>query len=360
MVKLFLAGDVMLGRGIDQILQHPVDPVIYESYVKSAEGYVTLAERTSGPIPRKVGDAYVWGDVIPELERARPDVRFINLETAVTARGVPWPSKGISYRMNPANVGVLIAAGIDICTLANNHVLDWSHQGLADTLDALDQAGIGYVGAGRDQAAAEAPAVVAAGGGRIVALGVGSPTSGIPAAWQAAAERGGVAYLPDLSMAAAETLADRAGERTGATIVVSIHWGPNWGHRIPAAHTRFARRLIDCGVDVVHGHSSHHAKAIEVYRNRLILYGCGDLINDYEGIGGHEEFRGDLALMYLATLGRDGLEQLEMTPMRMRRLRAERVTGPDVDELGRTLDRHSRTFNTSVRVKEDGRLEAMW
>ncbi len=61
MVKLFLAGDVMIGRGIDQILRHPADPVISEPYVKSATGYVTLAERASGPIPRGVEDQYVWG-----------------------------------------------------------------------------------------------------------------------------------------------------------------------------------------------------------------------------------------------------------------------------------------------------------
>ncbi len=174
MVKLFLAGDVMIGRGIDQILRHPADPVISEPYVKSATGYVTLAERASGPIPRGVEDQYVWGDVITELDRAAPDVRIINLETAVTARGKPLSSRGISYRMHTENIGVLNAARIDVCSLANNHVLDWSYEGLEDTLDALDHAGILVVGAGLDRPVAEASAVISVNGSRVLVFGVGS------------------------------------------------------------------------------------------------------------------------------------------------------------------------------------------
>lgn len=123
-LRLFLAGDVMTGRGIDQILSHPVDPRLYESWVTSAEDYVRLAERRSGPIPRGVDDSYIWGDLLGELQRRRCDLRIINLETAITTAATPAP-KGINYRMNPANVGVLTAARIDACTLANNHVLDW-------------------------------------------------------------------------------------------------------------------------------------------------------------------------------------------------------------------------------------------
>jgi poly-gamma-glutamate synthesis protein (capsule biosynthesis protein) len=69
---LFLCGDVMLGRGIDQILPHPGDPRLYESYVKSAATYVELAERRNGPIPKPVDFEYVWGDVLAELQRVRP------------------------------------------------------------------------------------------------------------------------------------------------------------------------------------------------------------------------------------------------------------------------------------------------
>jgi len=82
--------------------------------------------------------------------------------------------------------------------------------------------------------------------------------------------------------------------------VVSVHWGGNWGYTIPHWQKRMAHALIDAAkVDLVFGHSSHHPKGIEIYHDRLILYGCGDLINDYEGIGGHEAYHPDLGLAFV-------------------------------------------------------------
>lgn len=123
MITLFLCGDVMTGRGIDQILPHPSQPQLYEPYVRSAHEYVALAEQVNGPIPRPVDAAYVWGAALLEFDRRRPDVRIVNLETAITT-SEDREAKGINYRMHPANIACLTAAGIDCCTLANNHVLD--------------------------------------------------------------------------------------------------------------------------------------------------------------------------------------------------------------------------------------------
>ncbi|CAM3496131.1 Bacterial capsule synthesis protein PGA_cap [Halomonas lysinitropha] len=128
-VTLWLTGDVMTGRGIDQILSHPGEPRIFESCMASASGYVRLAERVNGPIPHPVDFAYAWGDALAWLERQAPDLRLINLETAVTTSDYAEP-KGIQYRMHPANLPVLAAAGVDACVLANNHVLDWGRRGL--------------------------------------------------------------------------------------------------------------------------------------------------------------------------------------------------------------------------------------
>src|SRR5512133_1189507 len=133
-VTLFLCGDVMTGRGIDQILPHSAPPQLFEPYVRDARKYVELAERQSGPIPRPVDFAYVWGDALAELQRRQPTVKLINLETSLTADGMHWPGKGIHYRMHPANVPLLTTAGIDVVALANNHVLDWGYAGLAQTL----------------------------------------------------------------------------------------------------------------------------------------------------------------------------------------------------------------------------------
>jgi poly-gamma-glutamate synthesis protein (capsule biosynthesis protein) len=94
----------------------------------------------------------------------------------------------------------------------------------------------------------------------------------------------------------------RREKRPGDVVLRSIHWGSNWGYDVTDDQVRFAHRLVDGGVDLVHGHSSHHPRPIEVHRGKLVLYGCGDLINDYDGISGHEEFRPDLRLLYFAAL----------------------------------------------------------
>lgn len=360
--RLFLCGDVMTGRGIDRILPHPGDPTLNEPAMGSAEGYVRLAERVHGPIPRTVDAAYVWGEALAVLAACAPEARIVNLETAVTRGGAFWP-KTVNYRMAPENAPVLTAAAIDCCVLANNHVMDFGRAGLAETLATLAGLGIATAGAGRDRAAAEAPAALPlAGGRRALVFGLGVATSGIPSAWAATAQASGVALLPDLSDATLAAVLARAGaaRRPGDLLVASIHWGGNWGYAVSPDQVRFARGLVDGGFDVVHGHSAHHAKAIEIRRGRPILYGCGDFVTDYEGIAGYESFRGDLSLAYLPRFGADGgLRSLALVPFRLRRFRLERAPASDVAWLGRVLDRESRPFGTRVRLAADDALEAV-
>ncbi len=195
-VTLFLCGDVMTGRGIDQILPHPVQPRLYESYVKDARDYVALAERAHGPVPRAVDPTYVWGEALEVLAQVAPQARIINLETAVTRHNEPWP-KGINYRMHPDNIDCLTAAKIDCCVLANNHVLDWGYAGLEQTLATLAEAGIPSTGAGATASAAAAPAILDVGAGvRVRVFSYGLASSGISPAWRATAERPGVNLCP--------------------------------------------------------------------------------------------------------------------------------------------------------------------
>jgi poly-gamma-glutamate synthesis protein (capsule biosynthesis protein) len=365
-VTLLLTGDVMTGRGIDQVLPHSVDPTLHEPWVKDARRYVALAEEAHGPIPAPVTWPYVWGDVLAELERAAPAVRIVNLETAITTSDLPWPAKGIHYRMHPENVPVLTAAGIDGCVLANNHVLDWGHPGLDETLATLRRAGLRTAGAGRDLEEARNPAVLEAGGGRrVLVVAMASTTSGVPAEWAATEERAGVHLLPEPPEAVVPRVREalERARRPGDLAVASVHWGGNWGYRVPEAQRRLARRLIDeAGVAVVHGHSSHHPKAIEVHHGRLVLYGCGDFLTDYEGIGGYEEYRGDLALAYFPALdpATGELRGLAMTPFVHRRFRLERASSEDSRWLAALLTREGESFGTIVELGDDGRLRLRW
>jgi poly-gamma-glutamate synthesis protein (capsule biosynthesis protein) len=365
-ITLFLCGDVMTGRGIDQILPHPGDPTLHEPSVKDARGYVELAEEHSGPIRDGVDFRYIWGDAIEELERASPDVRIVNLETAVTSSDDYWRGKQVHYRMHPQNAPCLTAGGVNCCVLANNHVLDWGYAGLEETLHTLETAGIGLAGTGRDLDAARRPAIFElANRGRVLVFSVGSESSGIPSRWGATADRAGVHLIDESSPNAAADvrLLVQRFRQPEDLVVVSVHWGPNWGYEIPPEQRRFAHNLIDqCGADIVHGHSSHHVKGIEVYRNRPILYGCGDFLTDYEGIGGREMFRGDLGLMYFVTTDAETRElvELQMVPTQMRRLQVTRTADSDTAWLVKTLNRECRRLATRVEQINRGVLSLGW
>jgi len=365
-IRLFLCGDVMTGRGIDQILPHPSDPEIHESYLSSAVQYIEVGERANGPIPRDVDYTYVWGDALSRLADAEPDLRIVNLETAVTTSDDYWPGKGIHYRMHPANLPVLAAAGIDCCTLANNHVLDWGYRGLRETVEVLRKNGIRTAGAGADLDEAAAPAVLdREGGRRVLVFSLGHTSSGIDESWQAGPGRQGVWWLDELSSASIDMIGRRvqAARRPGDTVLASLHWGGNWGYGITRRTRDFAHDLLDhAGVDLVHGHSSHHPLGIEVYRDKLILYGCGDFINDYEGIRGNERYRDDLRVMYLPDLdpstGR--LLALEMVVLQSHRFGLRTASAGDVKWLAGELNRESlKLGNAAVAVSDSG-LSLRW
>jgi poly-gamma-glutamate synthesis protein (capsule biosynthesis protein) len=364
-MRIFLCGDIMLGRGIDQILPHPCDPALHESYVTSALDYVRMAEAAHGPIPRLADPSYVWGDALEELTHTRPDARIVNLETSIT-RSEDFALKGINYRLSPENAGCLTALAPDCCALANNHVLDWGHAGLLDTLATLDRLHIKTAGAGYNAGQASMPACIdIAGKGRLVLYSFASVTSGTPRSWAATHGSAGVNLLTDLSEGTAAHIADQIAQQRQPCdiIVISIHWGPNWGYDVPDEQRRFAHALIDrADVSIVHGHSSHHAKAMEVYRNRLILYGCGDFLNDYEGIKGYEEYRDDLALMYFAEImpeSRD-IATLEVVPLQIRQFRLSRPSNDDCFWVQQMLDRQCRRFNERITQISDGRLALSW
>ena len=293
-LTLLLAGDVMTGRGIDQIQAQPGDPGLYESWVRDARDYVRLAARVNGAIAAPVAPGYIWGEALAEMDRLAPALRIVNLETAVTRSGEPWPGKGIHYRMHPANLGCLTAARLDACVLANNHVLDWGLAGLDETLATLAAAGLAVAGAGQDRAQAWAPALLSlTGGGRLLLFSFATPSGG--------------------------------------------------------------------AADVVHGHSSHHPLPVQVWCGKVILYGCGDLINDYEGIGAHGRLRSDLGCLYGVTLDGAGmLQQLEIVPLQLRQFRLGLPEPAGLAWLQEVFEEGGRAFRSGVRATPEGRFRLRW
>ncbi|MEV0272258.1 CapA family protein [Hamadaea sp. NPDC050747] len=357
-ITVFLCGDVMTGRGVDQILPSPGDPQLWEPMIADARDYVRIAELVNGPIPRPVPPEWLWGDALPVIDQSEPAVRIVNLETAITADGVPALGKEVLYRMHPGNAACLTAARIDLCVLANNHILDFGTAGLVDTLAALRDAGIAAAGAGPTADAAWSPVVIPFTGGRLLVLSAAMPSSGVPSTWAADSHRPGLAYLPESAgRADVERLIEPVARirQPGDLVVLSVHWGSNWGDDIPRHHIHLAHELIDAGVDVIHGHSSHHLRRVDVYQGKLILYGCGDFIDDYEGIGGYGAYRDDLRVAFFPELDiTDGrLTRLKLAVFQSRRMRLVSAAPSDVAHIRDVL----RRTGTGLQISDQSGFE---
>ena len=223
----------------------------------------------------------VWGSTLPALRRL--DGLFLNLECSVSTRGERTPDRGYYFRADPAwALPALSAAGTAFASLANNHLLDFGPTALTDTVDHLDGTGIATAGAGRDRAAAFEPAVTSAG-----ALDVGViALTDQSRSYRAGPDGAGTAWLPldperPETRERVEAILESVYRHDPDLVVASLHWGPNWEVRPSPTQRRFARWLVDRGVDVVHGHSAHVVQGIEVYRGRPILYDLGDYVDDY-------------------------------------------------------------------------------
>lgn len=365
-VTLFLCGDVMTGRGIDQILPYSVKPILYEAFVKDARDYLYLAELKNGRFMYPVSFSYIWGDALEVWKKIQPSVKIVNLETSLTVHDSPWPEKGINYRMHPKNIKLLTSAGIDICSLANNHTLDWERAGLIETIETLKESGIVVVGAGKNVKEASAPGIITVHGGRLIVLAHGARSSGIPRSWAAQENFSGINILPEDIEASLELITKQVArvKQENDVVLFSVHWGGNWGYKIPVDHRKLAHELIDkAGVDIVHGHSSHHPLGIEVYKDKLIIYGAGDFINDYEGItGDHDNYRGELSLMYFPEINQvnGALISLKMVPMEIKNFRLNHASKPDAVWLAEILNREGGKLGTQVKLNEDNSMDLEW
>lgn len=246
-MRIAMLGDVMLGRLVNEQL--------------------------------KVADpAYPWGDALPVLRQA--DIRFANLECVLADGGTPVVGKAFHFRSDVKNVESLRSAAIDVVSLANNHVLDYGIDALREMLPALDRHGILRAGAGMDAEAARQPAVRLVGP---TAVGFIAFTDNEPG-WEATTRSPGIHYVPvDAGDQRVTDLLELVRRTKGRVqlLIVSAHWGPNWGAAVPAAHQSLARALINAGADVVFGHSAHIFRGVEIYRDRPIIYSAGDFVDDY-------------------------------------------------------------------------------
>lgn len=266
---------------------------------------------------------YPWGDTLPILHSA--DWRICNLECVISDRGMPWApfEKAFHFRSAAKNIAVLEAARINAVSIANNHTLDYGYDAMFEMLEILDRAGIVHSGAGANLEDASRLATAEARGRKLALVAFSDNEPG----WEATPIEPGIFYVPvDLSDSRAQRLLElvRDGKEHVDLLIVSAHWGSNWGYAPPKEHVEFAHALVDAGAGLVFGHSSHVFRGIEFYKERPILYGAGNFVDDY-AVDRIE--RNDQAFIYLADVEDAIPHNLTLYPTMIRNCQARRADG---------------------------------
>jgi poly-gamma-glutamate capsule biosynthesis protein CapA/YwtB (metallophosphatase superfamily) len=310
-IKIGLAGDVMIGRLVDE--------------------YLTWAKSDS-----------LWGNMLPLMRST--DFNLVNLEAALTTHDKAVP-KVFNFKSHPKHVKSLVEANIKVVNLANNHVLDYDREGLLETLKTLDRAGIQHVGAGKNIEEAQRPITIECKGVRIGFLGA---TDNEPT-WAATSSHPGVFYL---EIGDIDALLEKVRQLKATVdyLILSIHWGPNMQERPSSRFRKFAHQLLDCGVDLIHGHSAHIFQGMENYGHGMILYDTGDFVDDYY-VDPH--LRNDLSFFFIAEVSKRGLRSLRLIPVEISNFQVHRASNEMARQIIERMRLLSSEWHTPLKVKNE-------
>lgn len=313
-LTLALAGDTMLGRGVAERLdEDPRAPLLDPALVEVARS---------------------------------ADLFLINLECCVSGRGAPIdePGKPFFFRAPPPAAERLAEFGVAAVTLANNHVLDFGPDALADTLLHLDAAGIATVGAGLDRDAARAGTTLSAADRRLRVVAAADH----PASYAAGRKQPGIAFADLADGGVPDWLVDAARPVDGEYVLIAVHWGPNMTPA-PVPHVRAAAAALEsAGATLVAGHSAHVPHAV---RGRT-LFDLGDFLDDYAV---DPRLRNDLSLLWLVELDADGPRAVEGIPVRLEYAFTRPADDAETEELAQLLTERCTAVGSHVDLV-DGRL----
>ncbi len=280
---LTFTGDLMLGREVNR-------------YLKISKNYKGI-----------------WGNVLDDLKKS--DLVFTNLECALTKevkKGAKL-SPIFFFKSDPENVKCLLEANISYCCLANNHLLDFGSKGLIDTLEMLKRNGIKFSGAGRNIQEASSSAEFEK---EKIKIKVFAFSDNEPD-WEATPTKPGINYIPvniNDRRFLELLLKIKEARKEGFLVIVSAHWGPNMVRIPPKHHIEFAHQLINSGVNIFHGHSAHVFQLVEIYKNSVIFYDCGELIDDYIV---DPLLRNDESFLYQVILEKYTIKKVILKPIRI-------------------------------------------
>lgn len=302
MFTLALIGDVMLGRSVNEALE------------------------TMRP-------AELWGDVLPHMVQA--DLRIANLECALTTHTHQWTRtwKMFHFRADPSAVKALQAAGINACSLANNHTLDYGERGLLDTLHTLKAAGIRYAGAGANAIEAAQPTLIEVQGASPCRVALIAFTDNEPD-FAAQPGRPGTNFmdvsLDQTSLARVSSAIEHARAMGADVVVFSNHWGGNFIERPSPSFRDFAKRVIELGADVYYGHSAHICQGIEFHQGRPILYDTGNFIDDYAV---DPFLRNDRSCLFKIGFEGSCLQRIELIPVTLSYAHVDLARGEEFEAI---------------------------
>lgn len=321
MVRVALIGDVMLGRLVDEYLESCDDP------------------------------CSVWGNTLKVIRTC--ELAICNVECVIADSGSPWheESKAFHFRSHAKNISVLNCAGINAVTLANNHSLDFGVNALLEMLSELSKTDIHHAGAGESAEAASRPAILKIGN---INVGLLSFTDSM-AEWAANDGCAGIYYVPpDPSSMNWQELLKKVQQAKARSdfLIVSPHWGPNWGYEVQPIYLTWAHSLIDAGADMIFGHSGHVPRGIEIYKNRPIIYSAGDFIDDYAI---SDEEPNDEGFIYILELDDNVPVALRLHPTIIKNFQAQ-LAGPRAPRIAHALLQLSQEFGTTGNFDRDSQV----
>jgi poly-gamma-glutamate capsule biosynthesis protein CapA/YwtB (metallophosphatase superfamily) len=320
-VRIILGGDVMLGRLVGQQF-------------------------------RRFGPGYPLGRIAQMMKQA--DMTLINLECAITTSQQRWPGrpKAFYFGAPPEAVLSLGGAGVDLVSLANNHILDYGEEGLGDTLRLLQEQKIGFAGAGRNLREARRPSLRERKGIRFGMVAYCDHQED----FSAEEDRTGMAYL-DLrdrgeALIQMRKSLDQMKEANVDWPILSLHWGPNSVHRPSAEFVEIAHAAIDLGYTILFGHSAHIFHGVEIYRGRPIFYSAGDLVDDYYV---DPELKNDHQLLFEIETKGGALQRIRFHPVFIMNCQTQHANPEQSEYIASRIVRLSAEMGTEVQQK-DGQI----
>ncbi len=298
--------------------------------------------------PRLLKDpAYPYAGVREILNQG--DLVIGNLEAPLSRRGEVYVEKTYTFRCDPEVVRTLTAGGFAAVSLANNHIMDFGPEALADTMRTLAEHGIKYAGAGKNLAEARTPALLECKGLKVAFLAYNNT---FPLEFNATDTRPGTArgewekIRADVKKAAAQ--AD--------LVIVSFHWSGE-GVKTPREYQRqFGRLCIDSGAHLVFGHHPHVPQGLEVYKHGLIAYSLGNFIFASYSTRVRE------SLLLAVKMDPAGLKEACIYPININNhevnFRPQLFRGEEAKAVLREIQELSTAFNTRIKIEgERGVIE---